>query len=414
MSKEKSLITIAPDEKKLFSQLLQNYKGPEDVLGEEGLLKRLTKGLVEAAMERELTSHLGYEKHAPTGYNKKNSRNGTFDKTIRTDQGEVVIDVPRDRDGSYEPQIIKNGQKSFNGFDDKIISMYTKGMTTREIQNHLKEIYGVDVSPDFVSEVTDGVIKEVTEWQNRPLDAVYPILYLDALRLKIKEEGRVIIKAVYLIVGVNMEGKKDLLGIWVEKTEGAKFWLKVVTELKNRGVEDILIACVDGLKGFPDAINSVFPNTEIQLCIVHMVRNSLRFVPWNQRKAVATDLKSIYAAPSAEAAEQELEAFIEKWDNQFPTISKSWKRVWSEVIPFFQFPPAIRKAIYTTNAIESLNFSLRKITKTRASFPTDEAAIKLIYLGVRDVSKRWTLPIRNWKEALNQFAIIYEGRMPIN
>lgn len=410
MAKEKSVIKIEPEAKKLFAELLSNYQGPEDVLGEEGLLKKLTKGLIEAAMEREISSHLGYEKHDPAGANTGNSRNGYFSKTIRSDQGEVTIEVPRDREGSFEPLIVKNGERSFTGFDDKIISMYSKGMSTRDIQSHLQDMYGVDVSPDFVSNVTDGVIKEVLEWQNRPLDAVYPILYLDALRLKIKDEGHITNKAVYLIVGVNMQGQKDLLGIWIEKTEGAKFWLKVISELKERGVQDIFIACVDGLKGFPEAISTVFPKTEIQLCIVHMVRNSLKFVPWNQRKVVAADLKSIYGAVTQEEAEMQLESFSEKWDDKFPTISRSWKRNWSEVIPFFQFPMEIRKAIYTTNVIESLNYSLRKITKTRASFPSDEAAIKLVYLGIKNVSRKWTMPIRNWKQALNQFALIYEDR----
>jgi len=398
----------------LLDKLLVDYKDPDQVTGKNGLLKRLTKRIVEKAMEREMTHHLGYEKHSTEGYNSGNSRNGHTDKTITGDFGQVDISTPRDREGTFEPKMIPKRETHFKGFDAKIISMYSRGMTTREIQGHLKDMYGVDVSPELISSVTEGVIEEVTEWQNRPLDKVYPIIYLDALWLKIKDEGHIMNKAIYLVMGIDMSGAKQLLGMWVQKTEGAKFWLQILTDLKNRGIEDILIACVDGLKGFPEAINSIYPKTEVQLCIVHMIRNSLRYVSYKDRKKLVTDLKRVYCAPTAESAEQELDSLCETWDKQYPTIGKLWKSNWKNIIPFFAYPPEIRKIIYTTNAIESLNFSLRKIIKNRASFPSDEAALKLLYLGVMNVSRKWTLPVRNWGEAVNQLAIIFGDRVPLN
>jgi putative transposase len=396
----------------LLDALMKDYKNPEDLIGESGLLKQLTKQLLERAMQAEITEHLGYEKNAPAGKKTINSRNGSYKKKVKGEFGNLDIEVPRDRDSSFEPIILLKGQSRFTGFDDKIIALYARGMTTRDIQAHLEEMYGVDVSPTLVSQVTQAIQEEVTLWQNRPLDEVYPIVYLDAIRVKVRQDGRVINKAVYLAVGVNLEGIKEVLGMWTAETEGAKFWLQVVTELKNRGVRDIFIACVDGLKGFPEAIETVFPDTQVQLCLVHMVRHSLNYVSWKQRKAVAADLKAIYQAPTIEEAEIHLNEFEDKWNASHPTIGKSWRKNWERITPLFSYPPDIRRAIYTTNAIESVNMSLRKVTKNRGSFPNDESMLKLLYLALRNISKKWTMPIRNWKSALNQFSIIFENRMP--
>jgi putative transposase len=397
----------------LLDELMKNYKKPEDLIGESGLLKQLTKALIERAMKTEMTAHLGYEKHEPAGKKSGNSRNGKSKKTIKGEFGNMQIAVPRDRNSTFEPVIIPKGETRFTGFDDKIISMYARGMTTRDIQAHLQEIYGVEVSPTLVSQVTDAITEEITLWQNRPLEEVYPIMYLDAVRVKVRHNSTVINKAVYLAIGITWDGAKEVLGMWIAETEGAKFWLQVVTELKSRGVNDIFIACVDGLKGFPEAIEAVFPKAQVQLCIVHMVRNSLRFVSWKQRKEVAADLKIIYQAATVDQAEANLTAFAKKWDASHPTIAKSWRNNWERIIPMFSYPPEIRKAIYTTNAIESLNMSLRKVTKNRGSFPNDEAMTKLLYLAMKNISKKWTLPIRDWKSAMNQFTILFEGRMPI-
>lgn len=397
----------------LLDVLMKDYKKPEDLIGENGLLKQLTKRLLERAMQAELTEHLGYEKHAPQGKNSGNSRNGGYKKTITGDFGNLEVTTPRDRNSTFEPVILPKRETRFTGFDDKIISMYARGMTTRDIQGHLQEIYGIDVSPALISQVTDAISEEVVLWQNRPLDEVYPIVYLDAVRIKVRHDSRVINKAVYLAIGVNIDGIKEVLGMWTAENEGAKFWLQVVTELRNRGVKDILIACVDGLKGFPEAIESIFPKTQIQLCIVHMVRRSLNYVSWKQRKDVAYDLKTIYQATTVELAERNLEAFATKWDASHPSIAKSWRNNWERIIPLFSYPEDIRKAIYTTNAIESLNMSLRKVTKNRGHFPSDEAMFKLIYLALKNIAKKWTMPIRDWKSALNQFSIVFEGRLPI-
>jgi len=392
--------------------LLKSYKTPEEIIGENGLLQQLTKAVLQRALQAEMTLHLGHEKHASVSNKDGNARNGSSLKTIKGEFGSMPIEIPRDRDSSFEPLIIPKGQTRFPGFDDRVISLYSRGMTTREIQGHLEEIYGVGVSPALISIVTDAVAEEVKIWQNRPLDAVYPIVYMDAIRVKARGNGHVVNKAVYLAIGVNLDGAKEVLGMWVSENEGAKFWLQVVTELKNRGLQDIFIACVDGLKGFPEAIETVYPETQVQLCIVHMVRNSLRFVSWKQRKEVAADLKLIYQSATAEQAEMELTAFEAKWDKTHPTISISWRRNWAQVIPFFAYPADIRKVIYTTNAIESLNMSLRKVTKNRGSFPTDEAMLKLLYLALKNIAKKWTLPIRDWKAAMNRFTILFEGRMP--
>ncbi len=397
----------------LLDQLLKDASSPDDLLGETGVLQQLTKALVERALQGELTHHLGYAKHAPEGKNTGNSRNGSSPKTLKGKRGQVQIEVPRDRNGEFEPQLVKKGQTRFDGLDDKIISLYARGMTTREIQGHLEEVYGVEVSPSLISTVTDAVLEEVRAWQSRPLDTVYPILYLDAIQVKVRTQGRVVNKAIYLAFGVTLEGMKDVLGMWAAETEGAKFWLQVVTELKNRGIQDIFIACVDGLKGFPEAIEAVFPATQVQLCLVHLMRHSLNYVSHKDRKDVAAALKEIYQAPTLEAAERQLEEFGEHWGQRYPVIAKSWRANWARVVPMFSYPREIRRAIYTTNTIESLNMTLRKISKNRALFPSDEAVFKLLYLGLRNISKKWTMPIREWSSAMNQFAILFEGRVPM-
>ncbi len=402
----------------LFDELIKEFQGPEgvaapeDIMGENGLLKKMTKRLLERAMQGELTHHLGYEKHEPDGNNSGNSRNGSSRKTVKGDLGEIELNIPRDRKGTFEPLIIEKGQTRFPGFDDKIISMYARGMPTREITAHLQEIYGVNISPDLISDVTDSVMEELRDWQNRQLDEVYPIVFMDALQVKIRDGGRVQNKAVYLAIAVKLNGLKEVLGIWVEQTEGAKFWLQVVTELQNRGVKDILIACVDGLKGFPEAINSVFPKTEVQLCIVHMVRNSLKYVSWKDKRELAKDLKTIYHAVNVEEAKSRLEEFSKKWDEYYPMVSKSWRNNWERLIPFLAYPSYLRKIMYTTNMIESINYCLRKVTKNRGSFPNEEAAMKLLYLALRNLSKKWTMPVAEWGKILNQFAISFEGRIP--
>lgn len=401
-------------EDEIIDNLLKDYKDPEDLIGENGLLKELTKRLLERAMSAEMTQHVGYEKHDSAGRNSGNSRNGKTAKTVKGTFGTLPIEVPRDRNGTFEPKIIGKHQTRFTGFDENIISLYARGLSTREIKQHLEEIYQVEVSPALISTVTEEVIDEAKAWQDRILESFYPIVYMDALQFKVRDGATVRNKAIYLAIGVNMDGMKEVLGLWIAQTEGAKFWLQVVTELKNRGLDDILIACVDGLKGFPEAIETVYPKTEVQLCIVHMVRHSLNFVGWKQRKEVAADLRKVYTAATETEAETRLAEFAGKWDAKFPMISKSWRSNWARVIPFFAHPPEIRKVIYTTNAIESLNMSLRKVTKTRSSFPNDDAVLKLLYLALRNIAKKWTMPIQNWKAALNRFAIIYEDRVPVD
>ena len=371
--------------------------------------KMLTKVTVEAALNAELDEHLGYARHEQS--NQNNSRNGFSSKTIRTEDVEVDLDAPRDRDSSFEPQLVKKNQTRFTSMDDKILYLYSKGMTTRDIVATFKEMYDAEVSPTLISRVTNAVIEQVVEWQARPLDAVYPIVYLDCLVVKVRQDKHVINKAVYLALGVNVEGHKELLGMWISENEGAKFWLNVLTELQNRGVKDILIACVDGLKGFPDAINTVYPDTQIQLCIVHMVRNSLKFVPWKDYKAITADLKRIYQSITEDEALMSLEQFEQRWDSKYPNISRSWRNNWQNVSTLFNYPEDIRKAIYTTNAIESLNSVIRKAIKKRKLFPHDDSAKKVIYLAIDQASKKWTMPIRNWKTALNRFMIEFEDRL---
>jgi putative transposase len=396
----------------LIDQLLAGYKKPEDLIGENGLLKQLTKRLVERALEAEMTEHLGHTKNASVANAAGNARNGKSKKTLKGDFGELPIDVPRDRHASFEPQIVPKHQTRWTGFDDKILSLYARGMTVREIQGHLQEMYGAEVSPSLISSVTDAVMDEAKAWQGRPLEALYPIVYLDCIHVKTRDSGAVRAKAVYLALGINMAGEKEILGLWIAQTEGAKFWLQVVTELKNRGVADIFIACVDGLKGFPEAIEAVYPQTAVQLCVVHMVRHSLNYVSWKMRKVVAADLKTIYSASTADDAILRLEEFADQWGQDYPTIVKSWRSNWQRIVPFFEYPPEIRRIIYTTNAIESVNMSLRKVTKSRGSFPSDEALLKLFYLALNNISKKWTMPLRDWKAALTRFTIQFEGRMP--
>jgi putative transposase len=369
------------------------------------------KALIERALGAELSHHLGYPPGAEKPATVSNQRNGASGKTVLTDDGALRIEVPRDRDGSFEPLLIPKHERRFTGFDDKIVAMYARGMTVREVQGFLADQYGVDVSQEFISTVTDAVMDEVAAWQARPLEPMYPVVFFDALRVKIRDEGVVRNKAIYLALGVDAQGGRDVLGLWIEQTEGAKFWLKVVNDLKNRGVEDILIAVVDGLKGFPAAINATFPATTVQTCIVHLIRHSLGYASWKDRKAVAAALRPVYTAPTAEAAETGLAAFADgPWGAKYATLVKSWRAAWEQVIPFFAFPPEVRRIVYTTNAIESLHMQLRKIVKNRGHFPSDEAATKLLYLALRNISKKWQMPNRTWKEAANQFAIMFGQR----
>ena len=396
----------------LIDSLLADYKKPEDLIGENGLLKLLTKKLVERALQAEMAEHLGHAKNDAVANPAGNTRNGKSKKTLKGDFGELPIEIPRDRHGSFEPQIVTKHQTRWAGFDEKILSLYARGMTVREIQSHLEEMYGAEVSPTLISSVTDAVMDEAKAWQARPLDALYPIVYLDCIHVKTRDAGAVRAKAVYLALGISMAGEKEILGLWIAQTEGAKFWLQVVTELNNRGVQDIFIACVDGLKGFPDAIEAVYPKTAVQLCIVHMVRHSLNYVSWKLRKEIAADLKTVYAAATVDEAAIRLNEFDDKWGADYPTIVKSWRSNWARITPFFDYPPEIRRIIYTTNAIESVNMSLRKITKNRGSFPSDDALLKLFYLALANISKKWTMPLRDWKAALTRFTIQFEERMP--
>jgi putative transposase len=394
----------------VIDELLKDYKKPEDVLGENGLLKQLTKALLERALNAEMTHHLGYEKHERVAEKGDNARNGVSEKTLDTEQGELVVQVPRDRNWTFEPQIVRKHQRRFAGFDDKIISMYARGMTTGEIQGHLEEMYGVEGSAALISEVTDAVIEERKAWQSRALEALYPILFLDALYVKIRHEGRIENRAVYVAIGINLEGRKEVLGLWSSGNEGAKFWQGVLTELRNRGVKDVFVVCVDGLKGFPQAIERVYPQAEVQLCIVHLLRASLNYVNWKERKQVAADLKPIYRAATAEQAELELAAFAGKWGDKYGAIVKQWRENWQRVIPFFAFPEEMRRVVYTTNGVESLHMSMRKIIKNRGSFPNEEAAMKLLYLALKNVVKKWET-VQNWKSALNRFEILWGDRI---
>ncbi len=400
---------INPD---LIKQLLQQAEGQE-LFGADGFFQSLKQSLANGILDGEMEHHLGYQKHDKSPKSTTNRRNGHYAKTVISDDDTLNLRIPRDRDNDYEPQFIPKNARRFDGFDDKVISMYARGMTMREIQQYIYEIYGTEVSHELISTVTDKVIDDINAWQNRPLNSIYPIVYLDCMHIKTRDTHVIINKAVYLAVGINMEGKKEVLGMWIAKTEGAKFWLQVITELKNRGVTDIFIACIDGLTGFEDAICSVFPQTTVQLCIVHMVRNSLKFVPWKDKKQVADDLKAIYNASSEDMALQQLKAFRQKWDSTYPTIANSWQKKWASIAPCLAYPEHIKKVIYTTNTIESINRQIRKIIKNKGVFPNDTAVKKSLFLALQNAEKRWTMPIRNWKQALNQFAIMFDDRVKL-
>ncbi|MDZ7928369.1 MAG: IS256 family transposase [Agrobacterium sp.] len=397
--------------KEVLDELLKDCKRPDDLLGESGLMKELRIKLMERMLGAELTAHLGYAAGQEAPPDQGNRRNGSSAKVLKGQDGEIPISVPRDRDGSFEPELVKKGQTRIDGMDDKIIGLYAAGLTVRDIRAHLEDVYGLQVSPDLISRVTDAVLDEVREWQSRALERMYPIVIFDALRVKIRDADSRMVKnkAVYVALGVTRDGLREVLGLWIAENEGAKFWLSVMNELRNRGVQDVLIAVVDGLKGFPEAITAAFPEATVQTCIVHLVRHSLNFCAWKDRKAVAADLRRIYSAPTAEQAAIELDAFEEKWAGKYASIAPAWRRAWQEVIPFFAFDPSIRKIIYTTNAIESLNRVIRKSIKTRGSFPTEEAATKLIYLAIRNFEKGGR-NVREWFAARNQFAIMFEDR----
>jgi len=390
------------------TQLAKGLKSQAD-LGD--LTQQLVKMTVEAALGAELDDHLGYDKHDPAGRGSGNSRNGSTRKRLKGQHGEVEIDAPRDRTGTFEPQFVRKGQTRLTQMDDQILALYAKGMSTRDIVDAFREMYGAQISATLVSKVTDRVLESVIEWQSRPIDPIYPILYLDCIVLKIRQDKRVINKAMFIALGINMEGQKELLGLWLAENEGARFWLSVLSELKSRGLQDILIACVDGLKGFPEAIAAEYPHTKIQLCIVHMVRNSLKYVTWKDYKAVTADLKTIYRSTTEDQAQLELERFAEKWDGKYPQISRSWQNHWPNLVTLFEYPPEIRRVIYTTNAIESLNSVIRKATRQRKIFPTDESAMKVVYLAIQSAAKKWTMPIRDWKPCMNRFMIDFGDRM---
>jgi len=395
----------------VIDELLAGARTEEEIVGPGGVLAQLTKRLVERAMSAELTEHLGYEPHQEPPGGTGNTRNGSTAKTLATEHGPVRIETPRDRKGSFEPQIIRKGQRRFEGFDDKILALYSRGLSTRDIEAHLAEIYGVKVGRDLISRVTDAVMDDVREWQQRPLDDVYPVVFLDALVLKIREGGTVQRRACYLALGVTVEGEREVLGMWFQESEGAKFWMQVLSDLKQRGVSDILLCCVDGLKGFPEAIEAIYPNTVVQTCVVHLIRHSLKYVPRREKEQVARDLKPIYTAADADAAKVALEAFDEKWGTRFPVITQAWLNAWEYVTPFLAFPPELRRVVYTTNAIEALNRQLRKAIKTKGHFPNEEAARKLIYLAITNAVPAWTRT-RNWTTALLAFKIHFGDRLP--
>lgn len=390
---------------------LSEAKTYEDLMGKDGAIKKLMAKALEGMLDAELTEQLGYEKHSPTGKNTGNSRNGKTKKTLKNDNGEIELSVPRDRNGEFDPLVVKKYDRTLGPIEDKIISMYAKGMTTRDIQSHIEEIYGLQVSPTLVSNITEKIVSIATQWQTRPLEAVYPIVFFDAIHYKVRDEGKVVSKAAYTCLGIDINGHKDLLGLWIGESEGANFWLSVITELRNRGVEDIFIACIDGLKGFPEAISSIYPATEIQLCIIHVLRNTLRYVATKNQKEVARDLKAVYSAPTEEAGLAELEKVEEKWGKKYPLPLKSWRQNWNNIATFFKYPEEIRKMIYTTNAVEALHRQFRKVTKSKSLFPNDDALKKMLYLAYRDLSKKWTMPVRNWAFIISHFSIIFENRV---
>ncbi len=404
---------------RLIDELLKDYKRPEEIIGANGLLKQLTKAVLERVLEGEMTAHLGYEKHDPAGNHQGNPRNGKSRKTVKGEFGELELETPRDRQGTFESKIIGKRQTLWAGFDEKILSMYARGMTTREIQGHLQEIYGIEVSPASIANATEGVIEEFKQWQDRRLDEVYPIVYSDAVMVKVRDQGHIQNMAVYVVLGVKLEGRKEVLGLWVAHTEESRFWQQVLTDLKNRGVKDIFLASVDGLKGFPEAIETVYPRTVVQLCIVHLVRASLNYVPWKRRKdyvpwklrkSAVADLQAVYRAGTVAEAEQALVELEAKW-KAYPKVSQVWRRNWAQITPFFSYPPAIRRAIYTTNSVVSLNRSLSRVIKIHGGFANQEAALKLLFLALRQSAKKWTTPVPHWDEALNHFTLLWPERM---
>lgn len=394
----------------MLDELIGNAKTQEDLFGEGGVIKDLSKKLIERVLDAEMTHHLGYQKHAAEGRNTGNSRNGKGKKTVKTGSGEITIEVPRDRSGEFEPLLIEKRQTRLRDLDNQVLSLYGRGMTVRDIQSHVSEMYGTEISPDLVSTITDSILSEVTEWRNRPLERVYPIVFIDGFVVKARLDGAVKNRTVYIVYGITMEGKKDVLGLYLGEAEGAKFWLHVLTELKNRGLEDIFILCADGLKGLPEAVESAFPKAIFQTCIVHMTRHSLNYVPYTDKKAVVHDLKKIYQSATVELALDALDEFELTWGEKYPAIVRSWRNNWERVIPFFQFPREIRTVIYTTNIVESLNSTLRKSVRNRGHFSTEDGIMKVLYLAIRGVSKKWNMPIRNWKQALNHFSILFCDR----
>ena len=399
---------------RLLDELLKDCKTPEDILGKQGLVQQLTKRAVERALSAEMTAHLGYERNERARDRRENTRNGNTSKTVLSDSGRIELEVPRDRDGSFEPKLVRKGQRRLAGFDEKVIALYARGLSTREIQAHLEELYAVEVSPALISTVTEQVSDEVRAWQSRGLDRLYPIIYFDALFVKTRQTGPASVRAVYLALGITVQGQKELLGLWMAASEGATFWLGIFTELQGRGLKDCFVACVDGLSGFAQALEAVYPNTAVQLCIVHKVRNSLRYVPWKARKAVAAGLRAIYSAPTLKQAEAALEDFARTWDGQYPTISRSWRQDWGALSTFFDYPPMLRKVLYTTNAIESLNYSLRRVLKNRGAFPDDDSVLKVLYLAIERAAKKWTMPIHDWATVVNHFVIMFGNRMTLD
>jgi putative transposase len=400
---------LLPDE--VIDQLLQGAKSEDEIVGPGGLMSQLTKRVVERALEVELTDHLGYEPHREPPGGVGNTRNGSTSKTLSTEHGPVRIDTPRDRDGSFEPQLVRKRQRRFEGFDEKILALYARGLSTRDIEAHLRELYGVEVGRDLISRVTDAVMDDVRAWQSRPLDDVYPVVFLDCLVLKIRDGGSVQRRACYLALAIGMDGEREVLGMWFQANEGAKFWMQVLTDLKQRGLRDILICCVDGLKGFPEAIEAIYPQTTVQTCIVHLIRHSLKYVPRRQYDAVVKDLKPIYTASNPDGALLALESFEDRWGQQLPIVAQAWRNSWEYVTPFMAFPDEVRRVVYTTNAIEALNRQLRKAIKTKGSFPTEDAARKLIYLAIQNAAPQWTRT-RGWTKALLAFKIQFGDRLP--
>jgi transposase-like protein len=405
------MVNISDEALDKFKKKLSEARTYSDLMGKNGAIKDLLKSSLEQLLEAEMTEHLGYDKHSTEGNNSGNSRNGKTNKTLKTDEGEINISVPRDRNSEFEPIAVPKHQRNLGEFEDKIISMYAKGMSTRDIQSHIEDLYGLKLSPTAVSNITDSVISSIREWQNRPLESVYPIVFLDAIHYKVKEDGRVLSKAAYTCLAVDINGYKEMLGIWIGEAESSKFWLNILNELRNRGVQDILIACVDGLKGFTEAISSVYPETQIQKCVIHQIRNSLKYIVYKDQKSFMKDLKPVYNSATEESALYELDKLEAKWLKKYPLVIRSWRENWPNLSVFFQYPEEIRKIIYTTNAVEALHRQFRKVTKSKTQFPNDEALTKMLYLSYRDISKKWTNSLRNWPYVISQFSVMFEERI---